>query len=83
MPSDMTVEAYKKEVERLNPCSNGMPSDLTELAVKNLCLVLILVLMECPLTLLILILLSICYCLNPCSNGMPSDFLCGITGAAR
>ena len=54
MPSDMTVEAYKKEVERLNPCSNGMPSDL--LNKPFICdedYVLILVLMECPLTIII------------------------------
>ena len=58
----------------LNPCSNGIPSDAIDLA-KAMAEdeVLILVLMEYPLTVNAGLFEAQIFCLNPCSNGIPSD----------
>ena len=50
MPSDLKKMDKNVRIAGLNPCSNGMPSDSFRFSQYRISQVLILVLMECPLT---------------------------------
>ena len=73
-PLTQSGQSDRLQIVGLNPCSNGIPSDMSTASPSLIANVLIPVLMEYPLTqrwLTVLWILS----LNPCSNGIPSDLL--------